>query len=357
MNISKTSAASEGGNWYRRTETGVEQIDEVVGANGNIRKPTLRDARADGSWMPGSTTVVRQAHAEGLIRYQISENVRAAVELGGPRIRVDDGFCYTEEWPQFLKVCRQKAEESSQVARDVGSMAHLMVNLRFTDPEQERKLCEDSYEHEQAAGMAQAIMGAIRELCEDWDTRIDCINEANTRLDEDGKPMPPSEAIPYERMMPEWWQALDQEQRELSYFGGDMMFHGGEGQPINWKSEDPVCHPSGFATKADLWTANGCGWLFDFKGKKTHEDLTLKTYEQHHMQLAATREAIRYTHGVDIPSTNCRIVYFTRQKKFDIWGAKVADPTPDKIERGWQMFQGLLAYYQAKTNHFPGWQE
>lgn len=353
--VTKTSAATEGGHWYRRAEAGeVEQIDMVRGANGKERKPTLRDAKKAGDWMPGVTTIVRQAAAEGLVRWQINEAVRAAVELGGPRIRVEDGVIFPEEWRQFLKVVQQKAGEVAAEAREVGSAAHAMFHLGIVDPDQRRRASVETPQAEQADRMAKAIERTLREFIEDWDTRVDCINEHHQRRDEQGRVIDPLSRIPYEDQMPDWWQALDQPERELSYFGGDAMIHGGCGKS-DWRSEDAVCHPLGFATKADLWTPNGCGWLFDFKGKKDADELTVKTYEDHHIQLAATREAIRHTHGVDIPASNCRIIYFSRREQYGQFKAKVADACPAQIEQGWQMFQGLLQYHQAKTNHNPGW--
>lgn len=354
MTITKTGAVTEGGHWYRRTPSGVEQINEVKGANGKLRRPSLRDARTAGDWLPGCTTIVRQAAADGLVRWQIGEAVRAAVELGGPRLRVEDGRLRPEDWTQFLRCVNQRAGEVSKEARDVGSAAHAAVHRRVTDPNGYAAHLRESAEADLAAdGMSDAIFEALRELIYDWDSRVGAICEHRSVLGPDGEPMNRPE-IPYESEMPDWWQALDQEQRELTYFG---VLRAAEVQGVDWRSEDPLCHPAGFATAADLWTPAAGGWLFDFKGKADPDELTVKTYEQHHLQLAATREAILYTHGVDIPRSSCRIIYFSRTTQNGRYKAKVADPTPLCIERGWQMFLGLLAYYQAKTNHHPGWTE
>lgn len=299
MNITKTSTASEGGHWYRRCEDGVEQIDEVCGANGKLRKPNLRDAKKAGDWLVGCTTIVRQAAADGLVRWQINEAVRATVELGGPRVRVEDGEAKVEDWRQFMRVVRQRADEFASDARNLGTAAHAAFHLRISDPIRYARMRIEpgvGFENLTAMGMADAIHTALSDF---WEGGIDD-------------------------------------------YGPD------------WKSEDPVLHPTGFATKADLWTPLDGGWLFDFKGKQSTEELTNRTYEQHHLQLAATREAIRHTHGVDIPAGNCRIVYFTREHP---WAAEVADACGNDIERGWKMFQALFAYWKVKTNHNPGWVE
>ena len=127
-----------------------------------------------------------------------------------------------------------------------------------------------------------------------------------------------------------------------------------------FRSEDSCVHPMGFATRADLWTDQGGGWLFDFKGVSTIDEKSdLAPRDEYLMQLAATREAIRHTHGVTIPLEQCRLIYFARDvTKDDMLTsciARIDDQHAEKIEKAWEMFAGLHTYWCAKQSHRPGW--
>lgn len=109
-----------------------------------------------------------------------------------------------------------------------------------------------------------------------------------------------------------------------------------------WIAEKPCAHPLGFGTKSDLH----CDAVIDFKGSEfTEDDLhTLKTWDEHAMQLAATREAL---HLVGAP---CAIVYVSRT----VPGlAKVCYIDEPELARGWDMFRGLLNYWKANRNYYP----
>lgn len=119
-----------------------------------------------------------------------------------------------------------------------------------------------------------------------------------------------------------------------------LLFHFGD---LPWVAEKACAHPLGFGTKADLSCAPA---VVDFKGKDfTHADLAkLATYDEHAMQLAATREARR------LPGAACAIVYVSRT----VPGlAKVCMLPEDELQRGWDMFRGLLNYWKANKNYYP----
>jgi hypothetical protein len=119
-----------------------------------------------------------------------------------------------------------------------------------------------------------------------------------------------------------------------------ILFHFGE-QP--WIPEKACAHPLGFGTKADLSCEAAC---LDFKGKDfTKDDLPkLDTYDAHHMQLAATREARR------LSGAKCAIVYVSRT----VPGlAKVCYVSEEELARGWDMFRALLAYWKANKGYYP----
>lgn len=119
-----------------------------------------------------------------------------------------------------------------------------------------------------------------------------------------------------------------------------LMLHCGEQE---WIAEKPCAHPLGFGTKADL----SCpAWILDFKGKDfTKADVPkLKTWDDHALQLAATREALR------LPGTPCAIVYVSRTVK---GLAKVCPIDEPELERGWDCFRALHAYWSNKNRYFP----
>lgn len=109
----------------------------------------------------------------------------------------------------------------------------------------------------------------------------------------------------------------------------------------NWRAEKACSHESGFGTKADLFSGAA---LIDFKSKDFVESDILETYDEHHMQLAATRMAL------NAPLAKCAICYVSRT----VPGlAYICIVEEEKLIQGWQMFQGLLSYWQAKNNYFP----
>lgn len=110
-----------------------------------------------------------------------------------------------------------------------------------------------------------------------------------------------------------------------------------------WVPEKPCAHPSGYGTKADLSSANV---VIDFKGSEFTRDNghTLKTWDEHHMQLAATRNALKK------PSADCAICYVSRTVKGLCRIIRVDEP---ELEQGWQMFSGLLSFWKAKNKYYP----
>jgi hypothetical protein len=110
-----------------------------------------------------------------------------------------------------------------------------------------------------------------------------------------------------------------------------------------WTPEVPCAHPIGYGTKADLSSANV---VLDFKGSDfTRETMgTLKTWDEHHMQLAATREAIRK------PNADCAIVYVSRTVPGLCRLIRVDEPD---LMQGWAMFKALHSYWCAKSDYYP----
>lgn len=110
-----------------------------------------------------------------------------------------------------------------------------------------------------------------------------------------------------------------------------------------WLPEQPCAHPLGYGTKADLSASSA---VLDFKGSDFTKDEapSLKTWDEHHMQLAATRNALNR------PDAECAIVYVSRT----VPGlCRVIRVDEADLLRGWDMFCGLLNYWKAKASYYP----
>lgn len=110
-----------------------------------------------------------------------------------------------------------------------------------------------------------------------------------------------------------------------------------------WIAEASFVHPLGFGGKCDL---HAPAWVIDFKTKEfTAEDApTLKTWDEHAMQLAAYRQ------GLQVPGAECAIVYVSTIEPGLCRLIRIDEP---ELEKGWDMFRGLLNYWQAKNAYWP----
>lgn len=144
----------------------------------------------------------------------------------------------------------------------------------------------------------------------------------------------------YEGIAPsvELWPFVDGVKAHISANFGEQQ----------WVSEKPCAHALGYGTKADLHCK---AIVLDFKGSDFTEDEapTLKTWDEHAMQLGATR------HALDLPAAECAIVYVSRT----VPGlCRVIRIDEADLDRGFTMFRSLLAYWKAKSNYFPElWRE
>jgi hypothetical protein len=116
-----------------------------------------------------------------------------------------------------------------------------------------------------------------------------------------------------------------------------------------WTPEKSFCHPMGFGGKCDLHCQS---WVLDFKTKEfTKEDVpTLKTWDDHAMQLAAYRKGL----GVE-SDARCGIVYVSAS----VPGvARLCELNESELQKGWGMFVHLLEFWKHKTGYYPEqWQE
>jgi hypothetical protein len=110
----------------------------------------------------------------------------------------------------------------------------------------------------------------------------------------------------------------------------------------HWSVEKSFAHPSGFGGKVDLHTKDNEGIVIDFKTKEFTTETMNKVvgYDEHCMQLAA------YRVGLGIPAAKCANVFVSVAEPGLV---KVVEWTPTELERGWKMFESLLAYWFAKS--------
>lgn len=111
-----------------------------------------------------------------------------------------------------------------------------------------------------------------------------------------------------------------------------------------WDAERSFgCH-MGYGGKADL----SCDtWLLDFKSKdyKDLDDPGKKLiYDGHAKQLAA------YRRGLRIPGARCANVFVSRDPDKPVL-VRFCEHKPEDLERGLQMFDHLLRYWQVKNRY------
>lgn len=114
-----------------------------------------------------------------------------------------------------------------------------------------------------------------------------------------------------------------------------------------WETEVGGAHKDGFATQADLLyrCPESYPILIDIKTKDGNVS-EQKLYDEHYMQLAATKEAM----GLQLAT--CGILFISR----DTADTHFAIAEPQQIDRGWSMFSHLLKYWQYKNNYDSSWQ-
>lgn len=116
-----------------------------------------------------------------------------------------------------------------------------------------------------------------------------------------------------------------------------------------WEPEVCVVHPLGYGTKADLSSVN---WVVDFKGKEFAEDQAqdLRLYDNHLMQLAATRAALQHSRGRAYGQARCAIVYVSRSEPGLCWPIAT---TEQELERGWELFKTCHRLWCLQKRYEP----
>ena len=118
-----------------------------------------------------------------------------------------------------------------------------------------------------------------------------------------------------------------------------------------WKTEFACVSKLGYGTKADLCSYE---WVVDFKGKDLGPDdiAGLEIYDEHHMQLAATRMALADHVGQGYETARCAIVYVSRTVPGLV---HMIESKRDELARGWEMFKTLHEFWCVKNRYRPSW--
>lgn len=115
--------------------------------------------------------------------------------------------------------------------------------------------------------------------------------------------------------------------------------------PSQWVAEESFAHPSGFGGKVDLHRKDN-PVVLDFKTKAVLPD-DLKAFDEHHMQLSAYRQ------GLGIPGAACANVFVSVTLPVKV---VIIEHTSEELDRGWNMFTSLLAFWKAAKSYDPSWQ-
>lgn len=105
-----------------------------------------------------------------------------------------------------------------------------------------------------------------------------------------------------------------------------------------WRAERSFASPLGYGGKVDL---HSDVLVVDVKTKEG--DLGSPLYAEHLMQLAA------YRAGLGIEQARAGILFVGREEP----KARFVAAEESELAQGWEMFQALLRYFQAKTGHRP----
>lgn len=113
-----TGRPSEGLHWYDRSGN---PVYEVRGANGQLRAPTLRDARKFG-WLPGVSSILAMEAKPMLERWKIEQAIMAALTLSRLPNESEDAF--------MVRV-REDSQAQAKKAAARGTEIHALIQGAF----------------------------------------------------------------------------------------------------------------------------------------------------------------------------------------------------------------------------------
>lgn len=131
------------------------------------------------------------------------------------------------------------------------------------------------------------------------------------------------------------WVISAQEQLGIHFSLGD------------WRCEFPCVSKYGYATKSDLSIDDATGQVVVDVKTKDGDLLECRLYDDHLMQLAATRQAL------GMPTAKGGILFVSRDSAKSFY----VGATDEELARGWEMFVCLLRFWQIKNKYMPTWAE
>ena len=114
----KTQYRAESGHWYAQNG---DPAYTIVGANGNKRNTTLRDARKH-ALVPSVTSVLGIADKPALTNWKLDRALEASLRLSQWNGETDQ---------QFIGRCKREAKKIGQTAAKRGSEIHAKIELGF----------------------------------------------------------------------------------------------------------------------------------------------------------------------------------------------------------------------------------
>ena len=114
------------------------------------------------------------------------------------------------------------------------------------------------------------------------------------------------------------------------------------GNGCMWESEKSFAHTLGFGGKVDLHSREG--YVLDFKTKDFTSDKLPDIYDDHLMQIAA------YRTGLGMELARGAILFVSTKEAGLVHLVEISD---EELIRGWEMFSGLLTFWQGKNKYWP----
>jgi hypothetical protein len=112
-----------------------------------------------------------------------------------------------------------------------------------------------------------------------------------------------------------------------------------------WKPEASFASPLGYGGKVDL---HGFDAVLDFKSKDFEPPVKVLAFDEHCMQLAA------YRNGLGMRRARCANVFVSTKVPGLI---HIHEWDEEELDRGWEQFVALLAYWKASRGYDSAFQE
>jgi hypothetical protein len=111
-----------------------------------------------------------------------------------------------------------------------------------------------------------------------------------------------------------------------------------------WKPEASFANPMGYGGKVDLH--NSAIAVLDFKSKEFDDPTKPLAFDEHCIQLAAYRK------GLGLKHARCANVFVSTKVPGLV---HIHEWDEEELDRGWEQFVALLAYWKASRSFESGW--